>query len=356
MRAATIASFGVVIVIAGCGGGGGSSSSSGPPNPLYVDAAKGSDTNAGDLAHPLASVVKAAQIAQSGYTIVVAPGNYSGGIMTPTTGKPPQGMRFVADTSGAQTSNSPGPVVIDGTGLEAGFKLTNSDGTVIDGFTVIGNNSGNFGIEIKSSSDKFVVQNCIIHDNGDDGIHVQDSANVLIFNNLVYRNSGHGIAIAGNGPGSPNARVVNNTVYNNTGNGLQFGTSQVPSPGGFVRNNIIEKSGAQNVKVFTNPRSDVSYDEDFDLVFPTTFDTGNPPIEGQNDITGKDANFVSTTAADFHLASNSPAINAGDALDPSVTAQLRGYPDLRSALMVRTAIGGTPDNDGDLDLGYHYPM
>jgi parallel beta-helix repeat protein len=338
------------LVLSACGGGGGNSSGPPPPNPLYVSARSGSDTNLGDQSHPLASVVKAAQLAQNGYNIIVAPGKYQGGVTTIAVGKAPQGLQFVADTSGAQTGSPAGPVVIDGTGFDAGFKLVNSDGTLIDGFTVIGTTTNNVGILIKSASDNFVVRNCIVHDNGDDGIRVQDSQNVLIFNNLIYNNSGHGIAMVGtpgfpNGQGSLNGHVISNTIYHNAGHGIQFGNSTVASPHGFVRNNIVENSGAENIKVFTIPRSDLNYSEDFDLVFPPTFFPTNPPIQHPDDIT-VDARFVSTSREDFHLKADSPAINAGDVLDPALTAQLTA----------RTTTGETADNDGQLDLGYHFPQ
>ena len=348
--------LGIAASVSACGGGGGSSGPA-PPNPLYVNARSGSDTNLGDQSHPLASVVKAAQLAQNGYNIIVAPGKYQGGVTT--VGKAPQGLQFVADTSGAQTGSPAGPVVIDGTGFDAGFKLTNSDGTLIDGFTVVGTTTKNVGILIKSASDNFVVRNCIVHDNGDDGIRVQDSQNVLIFNNLIYNNSGHGIAMVGtsgfpNGQGSLNGHVISNTIYNNAGHGIQFGNSTVASPNGFVRNNIVENNAngkSENIKVFTSPRSDLNHDEDFDLVFPATYSPTNPPLPHPNDI-NVDAQFVSTNRDDFHLKTNSPAINAGDVLDPTLDPLLKG---LAAVLEARTTTGQGLD-DGQLDLGYHFPQ
>lgn len=356
-RVGVFLTLSAVVGLTACGGGG--SSGPPPPNPLYVNAKTGSDTNAGDKANPLASVLKAAQLAQNGYNIIVAPGKYQGGVTTIAVGKAPQGLQFVADTSGAQTGSPAGPVVIDGTGFDAGFKLVNSDGTVIDGFTVVGTTTDNVGILIKSASDNFVVRNCIVHDNGDDGIRVQDSQNVLIFNNLIYNNSGHGIAMVGtpgfpNGQGSLKGHVISNTIYNNAGHGIQFGNSTVASQNGFVRNNIVESNGngAENIKVFTNPRSDLNYSEDFDLVFPPTFFPTNPPIQHPHDITTIGAQFINTNQEDFHLkaAANNPAIDAGDVLDPTLDPLLKG---LAAILEARTTTGQGLD-DGQLDLGYHY--
>jgi parallel beta-helix repeat protein len=284
-------------------------------------------------------VVRAAQLALDGYKIVVAPGTYQGDITTSRQGKVPQRVQFVADTSGAQTGTVAGPVTINGG--SNGFNLTNSDGTLIDGFTVTG--TTDFGIVIKNGSDGLIIQNSVVHDNDDDGIHVQDSKGVLVFNNLIYSNSGHGIALVGSVSGSPNGQVISNTIYNNAGHGIQFGSTTDASPGGFVRNNIVENSGEENIKVFTSPRSDLNHSEDFDLVFPPSYFPTNPPLPHPHDI-NVDAQFVSTSREDFHLKAGSPAINAGDVLDPTLTAELT----------VRTTTGAAADNDGQLDLGYHF--
>jgi len=335
-------SLSAVVGLTACGGGGGSSGPA-PPNPLYVNASSGRDTNVGDKSNPLASVVRAAQLALDDYKIVVAPGTYQGDITTNRRGKEPQRLQFVADVSGAQTGTAAGPVTIEG-GSTAGFDLTQSSGAMIDGFAVIG--SKNVGILIRNGSGGVIMQNCVVHDNEDDGVHVQDSDDVLIFNNLIYNNSGHGVALVGSVSGSPNGQVISNTIYNNAGHGIQFGSSTGTSPGGFVRNNIVQNNAndkAENIKVFTSPRSDLNHSEDFDLVFPPTYFPTNPPLPHPNDI-NVDARFVSTSRDDFHLKTGSPAINAGDKLDSSLTDMLKA----------RTTTGQGLD-DGSLDLGYHYP-
>jgi parallel beta-helix repeat protein len=181
--------FCIAAAASACGGSGSTApTTSPPPNPLYVSATTGSDTNLGDQAHPLKSVSRATQLALSGYQIFVGPGTYGGGVTTVSKGTAQQGLHIIADPSGAQTGDQvhAGPVVIDATGLAEGFQLNNSPGSLIDGFTII--NATDAGIVLKSSSDNFIIQNCIIHDNPGDGIRVQDSASVLVFNNLVYSN------------------------------------------------------------------------------------------------------------------------------------------------------------------------
>ena len=146
--------------------------------------------------------------------IFVGRGTYAeGDITNARTGMAaPQGLSFVADVSGTKTGDGAGAVTIDGTGTgaTAGFNLSNAQGSLIDGFTITGFSDA--GIVIKSGSDDLTIQNCIVFNNPGDGIRVQDSASVLVFNNLVYDNGGTGIAIVGQISGSPDARVLSNTM------------------------------------------------------------------------------------------------------------------------------------------------
>jgi parallel beta-helix repeat protein len=318
-----------------------------PSNRLYVRAS-GSDSNSGaNPAVALRTITQAADISRSGSTIIVGPGTYQEGVTTVVAS---QGLTFLADPSGQQTGDAPGVVMLDGTaaGEEAGFNLSNSPGTVIDGFTITGFSDA--GILIKSGSDNLRVQHCVVSGNAIDGIRVQDSANVLIFNNLIYGNGGAGVVIAGATSGSPNAGVVNNTIVRNQVRGLTVGTSTRASPGAFVHNNIIQDNGQDvSMKVFgpppsSVPNSTVGYQADFNLVLPSTYLPSS--IKGRHDV-ALDAQFANADAGDFHLRSTSPAINAGDSLN--------GMPDLRAILRTLTTSGGTDCDKSALDLGYHYP-
>src|SRR5262249_7121714 len=161
-----------------------------------------------------------------------------------------------------------------------------------------------------------------------------------------YRNGGVGIGIVGTVSGSPSARVYSNTVADNTDHGITIGTTAQPSTHALIRNNIVQNNDSfvpqENIKVISQPRSDMGYDEDFDLIFPPTFFRTDPP---QTNIVVSDAQFVNEGGSDYHLRLTSPAINAGDSLnlpDPVVT-QLR----------TRTTTGSSSDT-GRLDLGYHF--
>jgi parallel beta-helix repeat protein len=338
-----------------------------PPNPLFVGA-RGSNTNLGDHDHPLRTISRAAQLALDDYTIYVGPGTYDEpqGVTTNRTGVVPQGVAFIADSSGAITGDPAGPVVLDvSAGSGAGFNLANTGCgstfcSIIDGFDIIGAHDA--GIVLKSGSNGFIIQNCVVHDGAGDGIRVQDSANVLLFNNLVHDNGGNGIGIVGNGSGSASAAIVNNTVFGSQGYGIVIGSSYVASPGAFVHNNILQNDAQAPIKVTSQPlaRSEVGYDADYNLAFAPAvyFEPGG--ILHPNDV-NQDALFVNPAAANFHLSAGSPALGAAGPLS-NVTVVVTGLAGQHQSvavpqiLMSRTTTeAGAPDTTAT-DLGYHSPL
>jgi parallel beta-helix repeat protein len=343
--------LGLALATAACGGGGGGSSAGPPPpNPLYVRVS-GRDTNSGaDPANALGSISRAAQIALSGYTIYVGPGTYVDGVNANRVGTMPQGLMFIADVDGSHTGDNAGPVIINATGsaVGAGFSLANTPGSLIDGFTIAG--GADAGIVIKSGSTDFVIRNCIIANNPGDGIRVQDSSSVLVFNNIVYNNAGIGIGIVGQISGSPDAQVYSNTIVGNGNRGITIGNSTAASPNAMVHNNIVQNNGTganpplENIKVFTSPRSDLGYDGDYNLVFPATY-LPSRAIDGSHDL-NVDARFVNAAADNFHLQSSSPAIDMG--------GPLAGLPNSESNILRARTTTGINLDSGLLDMGFHF--
>jgi parallel beta-helix repeat protein len=317
-----------------------------PPITLFVRSS-GNDSNSGsDAATALQTISRAVRLAHSGYRILVGPGTYSESVVTPTAGGAPQAVLFVAHPSGILTGDAPGAVIVDATGSAegAGFKLSHSSDSLIDGFTITGAVDG--AIIIRIGSNNVTVRNCMVSNNPGSGIRVQDSAGVLLFNNLVSGSGGQAIALVGQTSGSPDARVFGNTIVRNGDRGITVGTTQAASPRALLRNNIVQNNGLrtdpllQNIKVFTTPPSDAGYDADFNLVFPPSYLPTT--IAGRHDL-GTDATFVFEAGDDYHLRPNSPAIDAGDALPPA----------LEAVIVSRTTTGTNLDS-GRLDLGFHF--
>jgi parallel beta-helix repeat protein len=314
------------------------------PIRLFVRAGGNDDNHGGDPANALRTITTAAKLAQSGYEIVVGPGTYVEGVTTASGGRAPQRLRFLADVSGSATGDAAGPVIVDATGSATGdgFKLSNSSGSGIDGFTITG--GADAGIAIKSSTNDFTIRNCIIFNNPGAGIRVQDSEGITVFNNLIYGNGVQGLALVGSITGAPLARVFSNTMVSNGDRGITAGSTNAPSDHALIRNNILQDNGMrttpalENIKVFVD--SEPGYDEDFDLIFPFSYLPTR--LAGQHDVFD-DATFVFSSGADYHLRPGSPAIDAGTGLPLDLETILRG----------RTTTGNGVDT-GVLDAGFHF--
>ena len=350
LRSFVVFALAASLPLGGCGGGGGGSSAPPPcaaaTRTCFVSV-NGNDSNSGaDPADALKTISRAAQLAQDGYTIIALPGTYRENVSANRIGNVAQALTFRSQTARDV-------VVVDASGTSgAGFNLSSTEGTVIDGFTITG--ASDAGIVIKSGSNNFTIQNCIVHDNPGDGIRVQDSANALVFNNLVYNNGARGVAIVGTGSGSKSANVINNTIYGHGDRGITIGTTQADSRGAFLRNNIVQLNALlpnidANIRVYTPPPNTVpnsllNYNGNFDLVFaPAKYIPAS--AQGANDVAA-DALFVKPATPDFHLRANSPAVDAGDPLN-NFQAQ-------RNILRMRTTSSSGSLDSGNLDLGYHY--
>ena len=171
------------------------------------------------------------------------------------------------------------------------------------------------------SIDNMEIYNNVVHDSkpvasgaGDDGIRIGAElgvavSNVKIYNNITYNISGSGITVnAYTASGYPqpvfsNINIYNNTVYNvgtkvgNSWGGSGIGVEGSKNTGIYVRNNLLSKAGAPNISVSLG------------ATISNNLFNGGTTI-GTGSVTGNPL-FVNAVAHDFHLQSNSPAINAG---------------------------------------------
>lgn len=339
-------------VVGACGGGGGSETTESPPNPIYVRGS-GSDQNDGaTAATALRSIARAASIALTNYTVIVGPGVYGGGITAARDGRMPSGLMFLADPTGEMTDDAPGAVVVDASAANpsAGFSISGAKDGIIDGFTIRG--ARDAGIVLKSGSDGFVVTNCRVQGNDGIGIRVQDSASVLVFNNLIYGNGRTGIVIGGTQRGSPDARIYSNTIADNNPldlpneRGITVGTTDAASPRARVYNNIVQSNGGDvSIKVVAKPRSDIGYTANFNLVLLGNYSPAS--IRGSNDI-HEYAQFRNAAEGDYALLPASPALDQNNLLPGLATG-------LSQQLREKTTTGLSLDG-GSLDLGYHFPL
>jgi parallel beta-helix repeat protein len=331
-----------------------------PPGPamLFVRES-GNDANAGTAADvALKTLAKAVALIGPGTTVYVGPGRYREQVkLSGKGGTASAPVRFVADISGAHTHAPAGAVVLDGSGGTAAVLLTKSPNVVFDGFVITGaapsaspTPGSAAAVLIRSRSDGAIVKHCVIGTGGaSDGVHVEDSSNVLVFDNLLFDND-RGVVVTADATG---AQLINNTVAMSRRTGIAFIHKGTLAPtGGRIINNIVYGND-NNLAIAIDegpPTALTGYFGNFNLVFEpglTNQTTAYRPssIRASSDIT-KDPLFANVGQGDVRLAATSPAIDKGtNAIDAALVAEL-----FTRSTTVSGGIDRTP-----IDMGYHYP-
>lgn len=363
----TLVGFSMATLTA-CGGGGGGGGGEPTPTPvveavLYVRDSGSDDNDGRSPAQAFGTIGKAISVAAAGDMVIVGPGIYANMDLNRKSGSQESPIVFDADPSGAMTGDTPGAVVVNAGGAVAALRLTQSTHIIIDGFTLMGGRGDNgAGVIVRSSSHNATIRNCEIIGNRD-GVRVQDSDDLLLFNNLIREsiNRGAFIGASGNGPGSQRARLISNTIVANGGAGVFIGSNDVASKDAFLQNNILQNNGGRNVDVNDGPPTSAEgYVADYNLVFNESDDDECSPESapsrcgygpfaprGANDINA-DAMFSAPNNQEYFLDQReSPAI---DATDPTLDSGLADI--LRERT---TASRGNVDED-PIDLGYHAPQ
>ena len=186
----------------------------------YVDPA-GSDLGPGSAGTPWRSIQHAADVMSAGDTVYVRAGTYAESVSLTRSGTPGVPVRFMAAPGAAP--------VLDGTGgLYAGFTTDSNidvSDIVIDGFTI--RNYASFGIVAWSTNDRWTFRNLLIHDNGDEGIRLSNSAGSRVETVRLEGNAGgfDCTPILPGLPGDPGCtdltivevQAINNGTGNHTG-------------------------------------------------------------------------------------------------------------------------------------------
>lgn len=363
--------------LAACGGGGGGSSSSGggsgTPRPratrtptatplpgqhftLYVRTG-GNDANPGtepDLA--LKTLAQAAKMLRAGTTVYVGPGRYRGKVeLTRAEGTPLSPILFIADVDGTHTHDRRGEVIVDANGDTAALVLTRSPWVSFEGFLFTGAapratpRASGTAIQIRTSSDHVTIRDSIIGNGAEaDGVRINDAADVLLFNNLIFNND-RGVVITG---AAPRTRIINTTIAGHLRHGVVVGVDDGAVPTGTMIVNTIIQENDNTIAISVSegpPSGVVGYDSHHNLIFePGLTDQTQsyrpPRIRAATDI-NTDAGFENLPQGDVRLTAGSPAIDKG-------TSAIGA--DLVEDLTKRSA---TVDGRADrvpLDLGYHY--
>ena len=232
------------------------------------------------------------------------------------------------DFIGGETDIQPDPALVAREGIVRGNTVVRANANYGGGFAG--------GIYVDGGRD-IVIENNVVTES-DLGIEIGAenaglvTTNVVVRNNVVYRNEKAGIVFGGYAAsvGRANGNEIRgNTLYDNTTAGLAGGGEGEiwiqHAENNVVENNIVV-AGGENVLVASFAGS-VANDFDFNLYYTVDgtdgrFTLNDDEYDSLGDWqagTAKDANsafadpsFVAPASGDFHIASASPARDAGD--------------------------------------------
>jgi len=111
--------------------------------------------------------------------------------------------------------------------------LINADNITLDcnGSAIVGYGFDKFGIRVVPNQKNIIIRNCQIT-NYSSGISISSSENIILLNNTIYGNLGHGILVSSL---SSNISIFNNTIYNNS----LYGIYLYSSSNNFITGNEI---------------------------------------------------------------------------------------------------------------------
>ena len=330
----------------------------------YYVATSGSDGNSGARSSPFRTIQHAADVVNPGDIVHVSAGTYAEAVEIKRNGTSSNRIRFISDSQWGATVTGDGSVNDSFMIREAnyidivGFEVTNKTGYQgIELYGSYGRALGNHvhnvwahgctdwlgGAGINSSNyhgtGNEIIGN-LVHDIGDfahgcasvHGIYVANAHNV-VQNNISYRNQGWGIT---SWHYATHNTIVNNTVFNNDVAGINTGASDggVVDKYSEVGNNIVVNNGtATNWVCYpsgnwspacSDPRYGIGQEgsNGSTNIYINNIVYGNNPADihvqkGKvaQTITASPSsvfmNYTGDGTGDYHLKSNSPAVNAG---------------------------------------------
>jgi hypothetical protein len=326
-----------------------------PPAPpttynLYV-ATTGSDSNPGTQAAPFRTILKASQVAQPDTTVHVAAGTYVGGFQTTKSGTATRRIRYVSTTRwGARII--PPSSSSRATGWDNRGAYVTIDGFEVDGS--INPTSGTrwtVGINVGGAGD--IVTHCHVHHIYNSGtVSSSGGAGILLdawygYNNMqALGNLVHHVGPSGSASTfyhgiyqTATGAIKNNIVYANTGGGIHlwhdanhvtianntsFGNRIGYIVGG---GDYVHTSGPADYITVTNniafDNTSIGFDEEGQCGSHNVWSHNLSYQNGtnwrlnfsahSNDVTAAPqfVNYVRTGGGNYHLLSNSPAVNKG---------------------------------------------
>jgi hypothetical protein len=177
------------------------------------------------------------------------------------------------------------------------------NGRIYNNTVNLGRSTGIYVDAYDRYAENIEIYNNVSYNNGNGLVVAAEGGgmvnNIKIYNNVIYNNNSFGIRIVCWQSVFPNVTcpasgidIINNTVFGNQADGIEISNRYLTS--GLVRNNISLNNARNNLYIRPSLASVVTQD---------------------SNLTTGDAQFVNASAGDFHLNSNSPAIDAGSTAD-----------------------------------------
>jgi len=273
-------------------------------------------------------------------TIIVVSGTYSAVSLTGDDRGP---LRIIADEEGTLVQDAiKGDVTILANNNGPAINLNGQSDITFEGFQLRGGRDSTVSIYNSPGTD---IRHCRITGSANDGVLVEFTDDIILFNNAIWGHAGSGVQILD----TNFVEVYNNTFYGNGRSGITIGSSLQPASNIILRNNIFRANSSAGITV---DAASIGIDSNYNLIN----DGLRGLLAGSRDIVGNRAEhnplFLNPDAGDFHMArglatSVSPAVDTGDPLTPL---------DFLSELRVRTTLESRIRDTGTVDMGYHYPF
>ena len=259
---------------------------------LYVDnQVVCSDSGPGSESEPFCTIAEAASVVQPGETVVVEPGNYSGGATISVSGTAQAPITFVAiggaivqpvSTEPVFTISGAHNVVLDGFSAESGnraFYVTggSSDITVNGGYAADESYSTG-SIEVDGTASDVTISRMSVE--GRNPIEVDPGASgVVITGNSIDPNGLKTSGVLVNG--APGTDVTGNTIHTICSGGISV---EGASTGVTVENNIVQPTAvtvgadpcAAGTGISVSADSEAGSVVDYNLIDPSA---GEPPYD-----------------------------------------------------------------------------